>query len=54
LAAAIKDKFDVESKLIKGGGGIFLVIADGTTVFSKQESGRFPEHEEILASLRNQ
>ncbi|HIA47482.1 MAG TPA: hypothetical protein EYN96_05805 [Candidatus Hydrogenedentes bacterium] len=53
MAAAIQDEFSVESELIRGAGGIFLVIADGTPVFSKQEVGRFPEHEEVLASLRD-
>jgi hypothetical protein len=28
------------------------VIADGRLVFSKQQEGRFPEHDEILATLR--
>jgi hypothetical protein len=28
------------------------VIRDGELVFSKQESGRFPEHDEIVALLR--
>jgi len=28
------------------------VLADGALLFSKQESGRFPEHDEILAALR--
>jgi hypothetical protein len=27
------------------------VLADGRLVFSKQQAGRFPEHEEVLASL---
>jgi len=28
------------------------VVADGRLVFSKQSEGRFPEHEEILATLK--
>jgi hypothetical protein len=28
------------------------VIRDGEVVFSKQETGRFPEHDEILAALQ--
>jgi len=38
--------------LIEGGGGIFDVKADGRLVFSKFETGRFPEHDEILRSLK--
>jgi hypothetical protein len=30
------------------------VIRDGETVFSKRETGRFPEHDEILAALGSQ
>jgi hypothetical protein len=27
------------------------VVADGRLVFSKEQQGRFPEHDEILAAL---
>jgi hypothetical protein len=27
------------------------VIRDGVTIFSKRETGRFPEHAEILGTL---
>jgi selT/selW/selH-like putative selenoprotein len=36
---------------IPGGKGQFDVIRDGQAVFSKQETGRFPEHDEILRLL---
>ncbi len=29
----------------------FDVVADGTTVFSKQETGRYPQLDELLAVL---
>jgi selT/selW/selH-like putative selenoprotein len=32
--------------------GAFEVRADGTVIFSKKESGRFPEHSEIIALLK--
>ena len=32
-------------------GGVFEVAVDGTLIFSKKESGRFPSNEEILAAL---
>jgi predicted Rdx family selenoprotein len=38
--------------LIRGDGGIFDVIVDEETIFSKHEVGRFPEPEEILGLLR--
>jgi len=52
LAAAIKDSFGIESELVEGTSGIFDVVADGTMIFSKYETGRFPEHDEVLDALR--
>ena len=49
LAAAIKSKHGVEIQMIEGGGGIFDVKADGKLVYSKHETGRFPEHSEVLS-----
>jgi selT/selW/selH-like putative selenoprotein len=42
----------VEAKLIKSGGGVFEVVADGKLIFSKKKEHRFPEHEEILGKLK--
>jgi predicted Rdx family selenoprotein len=36
---------------IPGGKGQFDVLRDGELIFSKHESGRFPENLEILAAL---
>jgi len=52
LAAAIQQALGVEPELIRGDDGIFDVIADGALVFSKQQAGRFPEDDEVLAKLR--
>jgi hypothetical protein len=40
------------AEAVPGGKGQFDVLRDGQTVFSKGESGRFPEEGEILAALR--
>ena len=48
---AITDATGIEAELIRGGNGIFDVRADGALLFSKHESGRFPEHEEVLSQL---
>ena len=32
--------------------GVFEVRVDGELIFSKKESGRFPEHSEIIALLK--
>jgi selT/selW/selH-like putative selenoprotein len=37
--------------LIRGSGGTFLVELDGETIYSKLETGRFPEVDEILARI---
>jgi selT/selW/selH-like putative selenoprotein len=51
LAAAIEQALGVTATLIKGGGGNFDVVVDGSLIFSKKQAGRFPEHAEILSQL---
>jgi selenoprotein W-related protein len=38
--------------LIKGSGGIFDVKVDDRLIYSKKQTGRFPDNEEICAMLR--
>lgn len=47
------EKLNIEAELIGGSAGIFDVEADGVLVFSKDEQGRFPETEEIIAALKS-
>lgn len=42
----------VESALTPGGGGVFDVVVDGKTVFSKKAIGRFPEPGEVVSMLQ--
>ncbi len=51
MADAIKDTHGVDVEMIKGGGGIFDVKLDGQLIYSKHETGRFPENEEVLAKI---
>ncbi|MCZ6784289.1 MAG: Rdx family protein [Proteobacteria bacterium] len=51
LAAAIMEKTGSEPELVRGDKGIFDVTVDGRLIFSKHETGRFPEHEEVLEQL---
>ncbi len=51
MAAAIKKASGVETKLIEGGGGVFDVKVDGQLIYSKHETGRFPDDAEILEQL---
>jgi selT/selW/selH-like putative selenoprotein len=42
----------VEANLVTGGNGIFDVIVDENLVFSKFETGRFPNPGEIVKKLK--
>ena len=52
MAARIKQELDVEAELIEGASGIFDVTVDGKKIYSKHDTGRFPEEDEILSQLR--
>jgi selenoprotein W-related protein len=51
LAEAIKAKFGVDSEMIEGSGGVFDIRVDGDLIYSKKETGEFPEHQLILDLL---
>jgi len=38
-------------KLLRGSGGQFEVVLDGTPIYSKKQTGRFPESSEIIAAI---
>jgi selT/selW/selH-like putative selenoprotein len=38
--------------LIRGDNGIFDVIVDGDLIYSKDQTGRFPENLEIVEALQ--
>ena len=38
-------------EIIPSSGGVFEVSLDGETIFSKRQTGRFPEYEEIARHL---
>lgn len=48
----LKRELGAEVTLIKGRSGVFDVVADGTLVFSKHATGRFPEEDEVVKALR--
>ncbi|MBW3564775.1 MAG: Rdx family protein [Acidobacteria bacterium] len=52
LAAAIKQELGVEAKLVRGKDGIFDVSVNDELIFSKHETGRFPDESEVIASMR--
>ena len=48
----MRQAFSVEATLVPGSNGIFDVIVDDKKVFSKHETGRFPEPGEIVSQLK--
>jgi selT/selW/selH-like putative selenoprotein len=52
LAERLHSRYDaIEVELIKGREGSFEVRRDGELIFSKKQTGRFPDEEEIFAAL---
>lgn len=45
------DEFDVSAKLIEGGGGIFDVRVDGALVYSKHQTGEFPDESQLVLEI---
>ncbi len=41
----------MEPELVQGGSGVFDVHVDGQRIYSKDETGRFPDPDEILRQL---
>jgi selT/selW/selH-like putative selenoprotein len=38
--------------LIEGGGGVFEIVCDGSLLFSKKQTHRFPTEDEVDKLLR--
>ncbi len=52
LADELHKAYNVNAELIAGTDGIFDVVIEGQKVFSRSETGRFPEPGEIAEKLR--
>jgi len=52
LEAAIKSELDISATLIKSGGGVFEVVADGKLIYSKKATGRFPDNHAVIQKLK--
>jgi hypothetical protein len=48
---AVLNARGIEAAALEGAKSQYDVLADGELVFSKQQAGRFPEDDEILAKL---
>lgn len=52
LQAELAQRFpNARIELIEGSGGVFEVAKEGQLIFSKKQTGRFPELDEILRQL---
>jgi selT/selW/selH-like putative selenoprotein len=52
LAATLKKELGLDSEIVRGSGGIFIVSVDGKKIFSKKDEGRFPTEKEIVDQVR--
>jgi len=52
VAEELRQTLKVNAELSGGSNGIFDVIVDGEKVFSKDETGRFPNPGEITQKLK--
>ena len=48
----MKQQLDVETELIVGASGVFDVVVDGERIYSKHETGGFPDEDAIVEMLR--
>ena len=52
MAAKIKDAFGEDTFIIEGAGGIFDVNVQGKLVYSKHETGEFPDEDALIEQMR--
>jgi len=52
LAARFEEAFGVKATLIPEGRGIFDVVVDGERVYSKFETGEFPDERDLVERVR--
>ena len=51
MAETIKKEVGIDAEMIEGAGGVFDVKVDGDLIYSKQETGEFPEHSLIIEKV---
>ena len=53
LAEKLKTSLKLETDLIEGRNGIFDVEIDGELVYSKNETGEFPDEESLVQKIKS-
>jgi selenoprotein W-related protein len=48
----LESELGADVGLISGSGGVFEIHADGKPIFSKKQTGRFPNDGEIVSLLQ--
>jgi selT/selW/selH-like putative selenoprotein len=51
LAAEIKKARGIDATLIKGSGGQLEITLDGQLIFSKKQTGRWPDLSDVLEKI---
>ncbi|MXW52425.1 MAG: hypothetical protein F4X44_09700 [Gammaproteobacteria bacterium] len=52
MAAKLESELQASVELIAGGGGIFDVDVNGSIVYSKHQTGEFPDETSLVDQLR--
>ena len=52
MSAILKETFDCDVSLVAGGGGVFNVERGGELIYSKFQTGSFPEEKKLVGKLR--
>tara|TARA_B100000676_G_scaffold296984_1_gene338001 strand:+ start:2324 stop:2491 length:168 start_codon:yes stop_codon:yes gene_type:complete len=52
LAGKLKKAYSVDASLREGAGGVFDVTVDGDLVYSKHQTGQFPDEARLVADLQ--
>ncbi len=53
MAADIKKDIGIDCEMVPGKSGIFDVKVNGQLVYSKKETGEFPEHAPLIKQIRD-
>ena len=52
MAAQLKAELKLDAMLEVGSGGVFDVFVDSRLVYSKKETGNFPDEQHLIEALR--
>ncbi|WDP93405.1 MAG: hypothetical protein HUN04_24965 [Desulfobacter sp.] len=53
MADLIKNETGITPELVPGSGGVYDIIAGETLVYSKKNTGKFPENNEIVDKIKS-